>query len=117
MSNTRSKDLCPVLGSPKTFAGSVLPTFSDIIRCYLLIRQKLLRTSKQEPSLSDICIPLVKDLKSLWKKSSLTVVSDQQILHKVREYHKKYRNIKKSIKNDGKLNMSEKVVIFREWAE
>ena len=86
MSTTRSKDLCPVFGSPKSFKDNVLPTYSDIISYYLIIRNNFWRDSKQEPSLADISLVLIKDLKVLWAKRSLSVVSDQQILHKIREY-------------------------------
>ena len=64
-----------------------------------------------------MCSLLIKDLKNLWQKSSTCVVSDQQILHRIREYHSKYRNIMKRLKKDGKLNNSKQVVLFRESAE
>ncbi|KAK4883922.1 hypothetical protein RN001_000193 [Aquatica leii] len=95
----------------------MLPTYADIIRHYLFIRQKLLNQNKQEPSLGDVCLPLTRELKTLWDKSSIAVVSDQEILRKIREYHKKYRDIKKLTNKDGKLNMSKKVIQFREFGE
>ena len=110
--------MCPVFGLPKEFRKNVLPTYADIIKYYLYLRQELVQQKKQRPSFTDdVCSPLIKDLKNLWQKSSICVVSDQQILHKVREYHSKYRNIMKRLKKDGKVNNSKMVVFFRESAE
>lgn len=117
MPQTRLGSFCPVFGDPKPFKDIMLPTYADIIRHYLFLRQALLNLNKQEPSLAIVCSPLIIDLKVLWEKSSISIVSDQQILHKIKEYHKKYRDIKKPIKKDGKLNMSPKVIRFRELGE
>lgn len=117
MPRTRFDLFCPVFGAPKPFSDNMLPTYFDVMKYYLLIREKLLETSKQEPSLSVVCVPLIQDLKSLWEKSSISVVSDQQILHQIRQYYNKYRNIKKRLKRDGKLSDKANVVLFRNSAE
>lgn len=117
MPQTRLESFCPVFGDPKIFTDNMLPTYADIIRHYLFLRQELLNLNKQEPSLGNLCLSLINELKVLWEKSSISVVSDQQILHKIKEYHKKYRDIKKPIKKDGKLNISPKVIRFREFGE
>lgn len=58
MPPTRAVSLCPVFGAPKTFKNNVLPTYADVIRYYLYLRQEFLRMNKKEPCLADVCSPL-----------------------------------------------------------
>ncbi|KAK4883009.1 hypothetical protein RN001_006328 [Aquatica leii] len=55
MPRTRSNNLCPVFGVPEEFKNNVLPTYADVIRYYLYVRQKCLTVNKQEPGLTDVC--------------------------------------------------------------
>lgn len=113
----RAVSVCPVFGVPKRFKDNVLPIYADVVRNSLYIRETFLQANKQEPSLRDVCNKLISDLKFLWEKSSIPIVSDQQVRHKIKQYHQKYRNIKKPLKKDGKINTLKKVVAFREDAE
>lgn len=85
MPRTRSEDFFPVFGKPETFNDNMLPTYADVIRCYSYIQQEHLWENKQEPVLDDVCSQLIKDIKCLWEKSPIPIVSQNQIRHKIRE--------------------------------
>ncbi|KAF2901923.1 hypothetical protein ILUMI_04263 [Ignelater luminosus] len=64
MPSTRLDVLCPVVGVPRTFENNVLPTYADVIKCFLFNRQELLKTIKREPSIGEVSLPLITDLKA-----------------------------------------------------
>lgn len=113
----KTRFVCPVFGAPKTFKYNVLPTYADVIKYYLFLRSEIMENTKKEPSLSVVYEKLIRDVKLLWEKSSISVVSDQQILHQIKTYYKKFRAIKKRVKNDGKMNSSKTITDFREAGE
>lgn len=117
MALTRSNIFCPVFGAPVKFKSNMLPTYADVIRYYLINKAELMTKNKQDPPLSDACHQLIRDLESLWKKSSLPIISNRSIFNKIKRYHAEYRNIKKRCKRNGKLDNSKKVATFRDTAE
>lgn len=98
MPRTRKDAVCPIFGVVTKFKDNVLPTYADVIKYYSWIRLEKINENKQEPSVSAVSQQLIEDLKAIWKKSSIPVISDQQILSRIAQYHGKYRTIKKSLK-------------------
>lgn len=117
MPRTRKDTRCPIFGVLTPFKENVLPTYADVIKYYSWLRLEKLNENKQEPSVSDVCKKLVKDIKEIWKKSSISVVSDQQIFSQIKQYNDKYRTIKKSLKSKYKDNYNKTVQRFKESAE
>lgn len=119
MHKTRSKTECPVFGAPVKFKQNILPTYADLMRNYSWIRQTLLdaSTNKAEPTFSNICTILAAEVKILWSNASLPIVSDQQILHQIKKYHEKLRNLKKPLKSRKTDALIQKLKTFKEDAE
>lgn len=117
MPKTRKDAICPVFGAPTKFKDNVLPTFADVIKYYLWIRLELLQDSGKEPSMSVVSEKILERLKNIWYSSSVPTVSDQQILHLIREYHKKYRSVKKNFTSKYNTKCLEKMEIFKVTAE
>ncbi|KAK5648087.1 hypothetical protein RI129_002979 [Pyrocoelia pectoralis] len=69
--------------------------------------------NKAEPTITNISSILLTEIKVIWSKSSIPIVSDQQILHLIKEFHKKYRNVKKPIKNRKTDHLNSKLNNFK----
>lgn len=108
-----------MFGAPSKFKENVLPTYADVMKNYLFIRQSLLDASpnKAEPTLAHISIILLAEIKVLWAKSSISIISDQQIIHLIRSYHEKVRKIKKPIKSRNSEVFLTKIAEFRQATE
>lgn len=119
MPKTRKNVKCPVFGAPCIFKDSVLPTYADVMKNYLFIRQSLLDASQNqaEPTLTHISTILLAEIKVIWAKSSIPIISDQQIMHLIRSYHEKFRKIKKPIKSRKSEVLLTKIAEFRQAAE
>ncbi|CAH0562737.1 unnamed protein product [Brassicogethes aeneus] len=119
MPNTRKDTECPVFGAPSMLKKNVLPTYADVIKSYLYIRQTLMGSAPNgaEPTLGNIADILIEELKVIWAKASVPVVTDQQILHMIKQYHEKLRNLKKPLKSRYNDTLRQKVIKFRDIAE
>lgn len=119
MPKTRKDIDCPVFGAPSVFSKNTLPTYADVMKNYAYIRQTLIDSAqnKAEPTLGNIAEILIAELKLVWSKASIPVVTDQQILHMIRQYHGKLRNLKKPLKSRLNDALRQKVKEFREIAE
>jgi len=75
--NTRKSERCPVFGYPANFSDCKLPTYGDVMKTYLLIRQELRSTSDvtKEPTVTEIAVILSKKIEDIWAKASLPTVS------------------------------------------
>lgn len=88
---TRKSVECPIFGSPKDFDGFVLPTYQDVIKCFLLVRYELKPPdSKKEPTVSEICEILADKITMLWRKATIPIVSRTRVIQCIRTYHDKY---------------------------
>lgn len=94
MPKTRVK--CEIFGTPSELCGNVLPTYCDVMRLYLSYREIFKDESNKDPSVLDICKKVIIDVKSIWQKASLPVISDQRIIQKLKDYNEKYKVIKKN---------------------
>lgn len=119
MPKTRQDVDCRVFGALRKFKDNMLPTCADVIRNFLCIRQfmKEAAANNAEPAVSDINEILLGELKLLWVKASIPIISDQQIKSKLKDLHQKYRNLKKPMKSRNSANMHRKVEDFRDSLE
>ena len=98
MSTKRNLSDCPIFGNSRDLIKTVVPTYLDVMKCYLHNRQLIKLTTYKDPSVSEISEPIVMKIKDLWMKASIPCVSDNIIRRMISDYHSKYRNILKSIK-------------------
>ena len=98
MSLKRNLPDCPIFRNSPGLSKTVLPTYSDVIMCYLHERQLIKLTTNKDSSVSEIFQPIVMKIKDFWIKASIPCVSDNRIGKMISNYHSKYRNILKSMK-------------------
>lgn len=113
---------CVVFGQPNELKDLNLPTFHDVMKHYLFVRQQLKITSNKEPSFKDISDCVVSHVMNLWKRASIPTVSEKRIYDMLKSYHSKYVKMKilvevrKSEKNLQKLKdlqiQAEKKTLF-----
>lgn len=69
MPKTRNDLCCPVFGVPQKLKENILPTYCDIIKYYLWIRNDFLEFNNgKDPSIKDICETLSVDVERLEEK-------------------------------------------------
>lgn len=96
---TRTKTLCPVFGPGKDFDERVLPTFFDVMKCYIHVRDELKpNLNSKEPNFNEISEIVVTKLQIIWKKASIPIVTFNRANQMLKDYHKKYMSLKKSSK-------------------
>ena len=97
---TRAKTVCPVFGHGRELHDNVLPSYHDDMRYYLLVQNKLDYDRRgQHPTISEISEIVAQKLELLWNKASIPIVSHTRVLQKIRQYHDKYKGIKKHPKS------------------
>lgn len=111
MPKTRVKD--PIFGTSSELYPNVLPTYSDVMRCFLWQRQCLKSESDKDPSVLDISKKLLIDIKKIWQKASLPTISDQQIIQKIKDYNEKCKSLKKNQKSAYNKKCLEKIEVFK----
>ena len=91
---TRQTVVCPVFGTPCEHSGRYFPSYSDVMKHYIFIRQeqKLFHNNK-EPSFKDVSDIVVPYLENLWQSALLPIVSKNRIYDMLKSYHSKYTNI------------------------
>ena len=87
---TRVTSQCPVLGTSKKLCRTVLPTYGDILRSYLLMRESSI-DMKWIHSRNRLC----EDVRGIWYSASLPTLSERRINAMLDAYHTKYRNLMK----------------------
>ena len=87
---------CLIFGTSKLFAENILPTYEDVMKCYLFQRFQLKRQSKKDPSAKLIAKKVSERIKSIWDKASIPTVTDERIYQKVIDYHSNYKKLMKS---------------------
>lgn len=115
---TKSKIHCVVFGAPKDLSELVLPTYEEIMKCYLYIKNDIkTQNNNKEPSVSEVSEIIANKLESLWLKATIPVVSRTRVLQMIQTYHEKYRNILKPFKGRKVSNNYQiKLKKFREEA-
>ncbi len=77
---TRKKSKCSVFGCPKDLNERMLPTYEDVMKCYLHIRQKIRSVQRKEPVLSEILEQLVPKIEAIWNRASIPIVPKRRIV-------------------------------------
>ena len=88
---------CPLFGRPKNLAVGVLPTFEDVIRCCLEVRQilgKQLKTDQEVP-FSTIAENVANKIIKLYNNVSIPCLSFVRVVELLKSMHAKYRKFKK----------------------
>lgn len=94
---------CKIFGTVSDFSGLVLPTYSDVIKCYLY-KQWNLYPTKNVP-FKKIFELILKELKEIWVKASIPTVSHYRIHQMLKLFLEKYNNIKKKPKSRKKTTI------------
>ena len=60
MSPKRNLPDYPIFGNSRELSETVLPTYSDVVKCYLHERQLIKLTTNKDPSVSEISEPIAR---------------------------------------------------------
>lgn len=114
---TRAPSQCPVFGSPSELRDDVLPTHSDIMKYYLLVRHQLETQSvnKETPSVGEVAKRVAAKTEQIWQTTSIPIVSQYRIVQMIRAYHDKHRKLLKPFKSrQGNKSYENKLKKFQE---
>lgn len=75
----------------------MLPTYEQVMKHCAFIRFGK-KMSAKEPTFADISEEVAVQLKEIWEKASIPVVSHDRILQLLQKYHEKYKNLMKPFK-------------------
>ena len=91
MAVTREQASCVIFGGSQNFPPNVLPTYTDVMKKYFQYRQDMRTPNGKYPSSFDISHELCYEVKQIWKKTSLSIVTLAQAIEKLRSFHSKYK--------------------------
>lgn len=104
MAKTRSVTECPIFGPPADLSESLLPTWYDVIKCFLWVRHKLEGSGINRNSLVSEALEIVaKKVEAIWNKATIPVLSHQRIVALLRDYQKKRKDVLKPFKTRQKV--------------
>ncbi|CAH1113072.1 unnamed protein product [Psylliodes chrysocephalus] len=86
---------CPIFGAPEKFDSTCLPTQENFIKHYLWVQSELRSSSSKEPNTETILKIVLQDIKAIWEKVAIPIISEQRIINLMKELYQKYKNIKK----------------------
>lgn len=96
---TRKMVTCAVFGMPEKMSETVLPTYENVMKYFLLVKHELKpNIYRKEPTITDISQKVAEDLERLWIKASIPVISHTRVLQMIRSYYDKYIKVKKNKK-------------------
>ena len=96
---TRKVLNCVVFGSPSQLRFNMLPTYEDVMRYYICIKNGLkLNAGGREPKVADICETVTRQVERIWIKASIPAVSHTRVLKLLRSYHDRYMKLLKPYK-------------------
>lgn len=94
--STRKDTSCPILGNPGVLKDNVLPTYSEVMKYFLFVKNDLLwKGNKRTPSISDICELVALEVEKVWKRASVPTVSHQQVISLIKSHNDKIKALKK----------------------
>lgn len=94
---TRKNSEVPIVGHPLDISSSnVLPTKSDVLRCFEWERNKLKSEGCHQPEKKVIAMQVCRKLEQIWKKASIPVSSTNNIVFMILKLHERCEKIKKS---------------------
>ena len=78
---TREASSCVIFGAACNVPERMLPTYSDVFKNYLLIRQQLKASNKKEPQFNAVAEEVTLKVEQIWSTASITsVVSHKRVL-------------------------------------
>ncbi|KAJ8972312.1 hypothetical protein NQ314_000227 [Rhamnusium bicolor] len=98
----------------RKLAINVLPTYGDMMRCYLWYSQSQINKNKNKPlkdlvsNTSDI---VALEVERIWKKASIPIVEHRVVVKRIREYKEKYRQLLKPYKKEYKKKILEETYL------
>jgi len=96
---------------------NMLPTYTDLMKKYIQLRQDLKTDNGKYPSFLDISHKLCYEVEALWEMASLPTVTHAQAIEKLRSFHDKYSTILKVYKrNKDQPNYQRRLSDFRDKA-
>ena len=111
---TRNQNICHVFGKTKQMSKNLLPTYGDIIKHFMLARQELTDGKAKEATVNVTCNKVCEDLVQILHRESIPVISPQQIVAKIKDYHDKFRTLMKPYKQRSKdSNYLHKIELFK----
>ena len=114
ISNTRKKLECDIFGSPSEIPRATLPTYYDVMKYYLWVRNNIKpKNCSKEPTIADVSEIVANDIEALWKKASIPTVTHTRVLQLIRCYHDKYTALLKYPINKRNQNYKVKTEVFR----
>jgi hypothetical protein len=101
ISEFRLEFYCPIFGEPRSFLQNKLPTYECVLKCCFEERYNLsLLTNNKKVSFSKVASTVAKQIKCLYQKASIPLLSDYRIIKLINVYHDSYIKIGKSYKRD-----------------
>lgn len=95
---SRSSVLCPVFGAPTELSCHILPTYEDVMKYYLWVRNDCkVKLNNVNPSVSVVADKVAERIEEIWRTASLPFISRQRIVQRIRTYNEKYKKIKKHL--------------------
>ena len=115
MSATRSK-FGKFLINCEKFANNVLPSNRNVVNHYEFLRKTLCSTDpkffKKLPVFTDVKQELVNNVREIWLKAGLTVISEIRILTKCKELIDKHEKAERKAK---KMSKQKELLVSDEW--
>lgn len=90
---TRSTTEHCIFGSPCKMAQNILPSYEDIMKHFYLI--KFDQDLSNAYLITNIFKQLIPEIKTIWQKASIPVVSDRRIEQIIMDYYDDYRTLQK----------------------
>jgi len=105
--------VCPVFGHGCDLPINCLPTYEDIMLCYVW---KSRSKPKQYRNLvSDVCEEVAEKVMKQWELASIPIIDHRKIVKKIKAYHDKYRNLLKPYASRKNVkSYCDKIKLFRE---
>lgn len=117
---TRISATCPIFGSAKDIISSEaheLPTYEDIMRCYLCIRLELKGDGSKQPPAALVAKSVAIKVMEVWSRASLPTVSHERIVKLILAYNSKYQNLIKPIKGKMTPFLKNKINLFQKYSK
>lgn len=113
---SRGSVFCPVFGNPMELGFRKLPTYEDVMKHYLWVRNDYkVKLNNVNPSVSEIADKVAERIEEIWHTASLPFISRPRIVQMIRTYNEKYRNLKKyfGIKTLSSITLQTKLKAFQ----
>lgn len=101
------KDECKIFGKPDNLSKKVLPTYSDIVKCYFVFSK-----------FKNPCTVLGNLIINIWKKLQIPTIHKITVIQLIKKYIQKYKSVIKSYNSTHRSKeFEEKIENFRKSGE